>query len=156
MKFFFQASRNYLIFVTLVAESRGNIINVLLILTLFLLILLGYIQNATNGEIQTEEEDETPVELDIHQIVEIPTVADQEKYFLDVRIKKIISPTRSVRLFISLDASKIFLSKRTKIFFINFEFFNWNREMQQNKTERTKSLGKILENFKIFRKISNL
>ena len=64
-------------------ENRANVINVLLILTLFLIILLGYIQNVTTEDQMMEEDDQLPVQLEI-LTKQNPTLADQERYFLDV------------------------------------------------------------------------
>jgi hypothetical protein len=66
------------------AEEKSNIVNLLLILTVFLVVLLGYIQNATTEELAFDEDPNDEVVLDISNVRKPPTATDQAKYFLDV------------------------------------------------------------------------
>ena len=69
------------LFFIMTNPSEGSVVNILLILTLFLTILLGYIQNATD-EFQMDENQE---DFDEYEFKEEETEEkSEEKYFFDV------------------------------------------------------------------------
>ena len=66
-------------------DQKGPLLNVVLILILFVVILLGYLQNSTAELTTSEAEDHSE---EINRIEEYfhqnPLQGDNEKYFLDV------------------------------------------------------------------------
>ena len=81
-------------------ESRGSVVNMLLILTLFLIILLGYIQNVVTEDFPFEEPDgNVPIDQ-VELFPKTPGMADQEKYFLDVSNQFITANSETEKIII--------------------------------------------------------
>ena len=66
-------------------DQKGPLLNIVLILILFVVVLLGYLQNSTaelsNSEGEDHSEEINRIEEYFHQN---PLQGDNEKYFLDV------------------------------------------------------------------------
>ena len=87
-------------YISKIKPVTGSVVNILLILTLFLTILLGYIQNATDEFKLDETQDDFE---DYEYSEEQPEEKSQGKYFFDVCLWDLFKSKFQLKIFIQLE-----------------------------------------------------